>query len=130
MNRKHECCLIHADGREPSRCGAANLTMRFTFVLTFCTDNLYLKTLLLCCAEFAPALGRECGTAFHPPIRFKPYPDSLLHVAKQWGVEPNEMMFVGDSAPDDVSTLLVAMSIVAFWKPGTSADLAFCNKHV
>lgn len=57
-------------------------------------------------AAFDPALGRECGTAFDPPLRYKPYPDSLLHVCKTWGIQPSEAMFVGDSARDDVSDLL------------------------
>ena len=51
---------------------------------------------------FSPALGRECGTAFEPALRFKPHADSLLHVCQQWGIPAAEAMFVGDSPKDDV----------------------------
>ncbi|ORX68212.1 HAD-like protein [Linderina pennispora] len=43
--------------------------------------------------------------AFHPIIDrsfkpTKPSPDSLLHVARAWGVEPSELMMVGDHVDD------------------------------
>lgn len=53
-------------------------------------------------AAFSPSLGRECGLAFEPALRFKPHPDSLLHVCSVWGVAPSEAMFVGDSPKDDI----------------------------
>ena len=45
---------------------------------------------------FTPALSRE----FAP---YKPNPASLLHIAEKWGVAPEELAMVGDSAKDDVS---------------------------
>ena len=43
-----------------------------------------------------PALSRE----FAP---YKPDPASLLHIAERWGMPPQEMVMIGDSAKDDVS---------------------------
>ena len=45
--------------------------------------------------------------AFHPVCSreftpYKPAPDSLLHICKEWGVDPSEVMMVGDSPKDDV----------------------------
>jgi HAD superfamily hydrolase (TIGR01549 family) len=45
--------------------------------------------------------------AFHPVCSreftpYKPAPDSLLHICKVWGVDPSEVMMVGDSPKDDV----------------------------
>lgn len=45
---------------------------------------------------FSPALSRE----FRP---YKPDPAPLLHICSAWGVQPNEVMMVGDSLKDDVS---------------------------
>ncbi|EFN52132.1 hypothetical protein CHLNCDRAFT_27049, partial [Chlorella variabilis] len=44
---------------------------------------------------FTPALSRE----FAP---YKPNPASLLHIAEKWGVPPEELVMVGDSAKDDI----------------------------
>ena len=46
---------------------------------------------------FAPALSRE----FAP---YKPNPASLLHIAERWGVAPSELVMIGDSWKDDVSS--------------------------
>jgi HAD superfamily hydrolase (TIGR01549 family) len=40
-----------------------------------------------------------CSREFTP---YKPAPDSLLHICKEWGVDPSEVMMVGDSPKDDV----------------------------
>lgn len=45
---------------------------------------------------FSPALSRE----FHP---YKPDPAPLSHICSAWGVQPNEVIMVGDSLKDDVS---------------------------
>lgn len=45
--------------------------------------------------KFEPALSRE----FTP---CKPSPAALLHICNAWGVQPSEVMMVGDSAADDV----------------------------
>lgn len=47
---------------------------------------------------FSPALSRE----FRP---YKPDPAPLLHIFSTWGVQPNEVMMVGDSLRDDVCVL-------------------------
>lgn len=44
---------------------------------------------------FYPALSRE----FRP---YKPDPAPLLHICSTWGLQPNEVMMVGDSLKDDV----------------------------
>ncbi|XP_044484095.1 haloacid dehalogenase-like hydrolase domain-containing protein At2g33255 [Mangifera indica] len=44
---------------------------------------------------FSPALSRE----FRP---YKPDPAPLLHICSTWGVQPNEVMMVGDSLKDDI----------------------------
>ncbi|KAD5803647.1 hypothetical protein E3N88_15007 [Mikania micrantha] len=44
----------------------------------------------------SPALSRE----FRP---YKPDPAPLLHICSIWGVEPNEVMMIGDSLKDDVA---------------------------
>nr|GEY17052.1 haloacid dehalogenase-like hydrolase domain-containing protein At2g33255 [Tanacetum cinerariifolium] len=44
--------------------------------------------------SFSPALSRE----FRP---YKPDPGPLLHICSTWGVEPNEVMMIGDSLKDD-----------------------------
>lgn len=45
---------------------------------------------------FSPALGRE----FRP---YKPEPDALLHICRDWGLVPGpDIVMVGDSAKDDV----------------------------
>ena len=46
---------------------------------------------------FSPALSRE----FRP---YKPDPTPLLHICSSWEVQPNEVMMVGDSLKDDVSS--------------------------
>lgn len=46
-------------------------------------------------APFHPALART----FTP---YKPAPDALLHICKHWGVQPSEVVMVGDSAKDDI----------------------------
>ncbi|XP_028793273.1 haloacid dehalogenase-like hydrolase domain-containing protein At2g33255 [Neltuma alba] len=45
---------------------------------------------------FSPALSRE----FRP---YKPDPAPLLHICSGWGVQPNEVIMVGDSLKDDVA---------------------------
>ena len=46
--------------------------------------------------SFAPALGRE----FRP---YKPEPDALLHICREWGLAPSAgVVMVGDSAKDDI----------------------------
>lgn len=47
-------------------------------------------------APFSPALTRE----FLP---FKPDPAPLQHVASCWGVQPSELVMVGDSPADDIA---------------------------
>ncbi|XP_021909552.1 haloacid dehalogenase-like hydrolase domain-containing protein At2g33255 isoform X2 [Carica papaya] len=44
---------------------------------------------------FSPALSRE----FRP---YKPDPAPLLHICSSWGVQPNQVMMIGDSLKDDV----------------------------
>jgi HAD superfamily hydrolase (TIGR01549 family) len=45
---------------------------------------------------FNPALAR----CFTPP---KPSPASLLHICSHWGIEPHEVVMVGDSPADDIA---------------------------
>ncbi|KAK4482505.1 hypothetical protein RD792_009664 [Penstemon davidsonii] len=45
---------------------------------------------------FSPALSRE----FRP---YKPDPAPLLHICSNWGVQPHEVMMIGDSLKDDVA---------------------------
>ncbi|KAI9078827.1 hypothetical protein K1719_039285 [Acacia pycnantha] len=45
---------------------------------------------------FSPALSRE----FRP---YKPDPAPLSHICSAWGVQPNEVIMVGDSLKDDVA---------------------------
>ncbi|KAL2530252.1 Haloacid dehalogenase-like hydrolase domain-containing protein [Forsythia ovata] len=45
---------------------------------------------------FSPALSRE----FRP---YKPDPAPLLHICTTWGVQPDEVMMIGDSLKDDVA---------------------------
>ncbi|KAL0366813.1 UNVERIFIED_CONTAM: Haloacid dehalogenase-like hydrolase domain-containing protein [Sesamum radiatum] len=45
---------------------------------------------------FSPALSRE----FRP---YKPDPAPLLHICSNWGVQPGEVMMIGDSLKDDVA---------------------------
>lgn len=33
---------------------------------------------------------------------WQPDPAALLHIAQHWGIEPSELVMVGDSAKDDV----------------------------
>ena len=44
---------------------------------------------------FSPAISRE----FTP---YKPSPAALLHICQQWGVQPEDVVMIGDSARDDV----------------------------
>ncbi len=37
------------------------------------------------------------------PLKSKPHPDGILHICKLWGCEPSDVIFVGDSANDDIS---------------------------
>mmetsp|Transcript_26242 Transcript_26242/g.73647 ORF Transcript_26242/g.73647 Transcript_26242/m.73647 type:complete len:229 (-) Transcript_26242:386-1072(-) len=68
---------------------------------------------------FHPALCRE---TFHA---HKPSPEPLLHIAKLWGVHPQELAMVGDSAKDDVvsgnragaMTILVLPGAMGMEKP-------------
>lgn len=52
---------------------------------------------------FLPALCRD----FRP---YKPSPEALLHICREWQIPPNECLMVGDSAKDDVSSSLLARS--------------------
>lgn len=45
---------------------------------------------------FSPALSRE----FRP---YKPDPAPLLHICSAWGVQPNEVIMIGDSLKDDIA---------------------------
>ncbi|CAA3009234.1 haloacid dehalogenase-like hydrolase domain-containing At2g33255 [Olea europaea subsp. europaea] len=45
---------------------------------------------------FSPALSRE----FRP---YKPDPAPLLHICTAWGMQPDEVMMIGDSLKDDVA---------------------------
>jgi len=45
---------------------------------------------------FLPAISRECE------FPYKPSPEALLHICKTWGVDPGEVIMIGDSALDDV----------------------------
>ncbi|XP_076959767.1 haloacid dehalogenase-like hydrolase domain-containing protein At2g33255 [Bidens hawaiensis] len=46
--------------------------------------------------SFSPALSRE----FRP---YKPDPAPLRHICSTWGVEPSEVVMIGDSLKDDVA---------------------------
>lgn len=37
------------------------------------------------------------------PIKSKPSPDGIIHICKLWNCDPNEVIFVGDSANDDIA---------------------------
>lgn len=50
---------------------------------------------------FCPALSRE----FRP---YKPDPAPLLHICSDWEVLPNEVMMIGDSLKDDVSSFFLS----------------------
>jgi hypothetical protein len=50
---------------------------------------------------FGPALSRE----FRP---YKPDPGPLLHICSAWEVLPNEVMMIGDSLKDDVSSFFLS----------------------
>mmetsp|Transcript_11352 Transcript_11352/g.17082 ORF Transcript_11352/g.17082 Transcript_11352/m.17082 type:complete len:348 (-) Transcript_11352:223-1266(-) len=54
---------------------------------------------------FEPIVARN--TKANPdddePLKSKPNPDGILHICKLWGCEPSEVIFVGDSANDDMS---------------------------
>lgn len=54
---------------------------------------------------FHPIVARD--TRSHPsnekPLKSKPYPDAILHICKVWGVNPSEVIMVGDSANDDIA---------------------------
>lgn len=63
-----------------------------------------LNCLSLLQVTFSPALSRE----FRP---YKPDPAPLLHICSTWGVQPNEVMMVGDSLKDDVSLCLLVIKI-------------------
>lgn len=39
----------------------------------------------------------------------QPHPAALQHIAQHWGIEPDELVMVGDSAKDDVRSLLRGM---------------------
>lgn len=56
---------------------------------------------------FSPALSRE----FRP---YKPHPAPLLHICSNWEVPPNEVMMIGDSLKDDVSSLSMIIAIEPF----------------
>lgn len=56
-----------------------------------------IQSLSLLQITFSPALSRE----FRP---YKPDPGPLLHICSTWEVQPNEVMMVGDSLKDDVSS--------------------------
>lgn len=45
---------------------------------------------------FVPAISRECQ------FPYKPSPEALLHICKTWGIQPSEVVMIGDSAKDDV----------------------------
>ncbi|KAG2442369.1 hypothetical protein HXX76_002455 [Chlamydomonas incerta] len=45
---------------------------------------------------FQPAITRECE------FPYKPSPAALQHIAQSWGVQPSEVMMVGDSIKDDI----------------------------
>ena len=54
---------------------------------------------------FEPVVARN--TKAHPdddePLKSKPNPAGILHICKLWGCEPSDVIFVGDSANDDMS---------------------------
>lgn len=37
------------------------------------------------------------------PLRQKPHPDGIFHICELWGCDPCQVIFVGDSANDDIS---------------------------
>jgi phosphoglycolate phosphatase-like HAD superfamily hydrolase len=37
------------------------------------------------------------------PLKSKPHPDGIRHICKLWGCEPSDVIFVGDSANDDIA---------------------------
>ncbi len=58
----------------------------------------------------------------------KPAPDALLHIARQWGVEPAELTLVGDS-PYDARTAANAGAgcVLVDWGYATSQELTSCH---
>ena len=52
---------------------------------------------------FKPALDR----AFLP---YKPEPAPILHICQEWGLAPGQVAMVGDSAKDDVRSLLLSVN--------------------
>lgn len=65
---------------------------------TICTRNFpipveYLRTKFLEGITMEPVITRE----FRPP---KPAPDGILKIAQAWGLEPRQMVMVGDSIDD------------------------------
>lgn len=52
---------------------------------------------------FWPALSRD----FKP---YKPNPGALLHICKEWNIQPEEAIMIGDSAKDDVSGVTQSVS--------------------
>ena len=45
-------------------------------------------------------------SSFRP---LQPHPAALQHIAQHWGIEPEELVMIGDSAKDDVRILLRRM---------------------
>lgn len=65
---------------------------------TICTRNLikpvnHLLSNYMAHHQFGPIITRE----FKPP---KPSPEPLLHIARAWGIEPENLVMVGDSIDD------------------------------
>lgn len=54
--------------------------------------------------EFVPALSRE----FRP---YKPDPAPLLHICTAWDIPPSEVLMIGDSLRDDVSSSSIIFEV-------------------
>jgi len=65
-----------------------------------------LRNFILRQMTFCPALSRE----FRP---YKPDPAPLLHICSDWEVLPNEVMMIGDSLKDDVSSFFLSFFLLS-----------------
>ncbi|KAL7495583.1 hypothetical protein ACHAWT_009578 [Skeletonema menzelii] len=54
---------------------------------------------------FEPIVARntKANPEDEKPLKSKPDPAGILHICKIWGCEPSDVIFVGDSANDDMS---------------------------
>ena len=69
---------------------------------------------------FKPSLDR----AFVP---YKPHPAAILHICQEWGLAPGQVAMVGDSAKDDVRSLL--LSVKPLHGPASVRSVLGLNKR-